>query len=171
MEERIQKALENHKKGYNCSQSVACAFCDLVQIEEDLMFRMMEAYGLGMGNMQGTCGAISGAIAVVGMQNSTGMNRIGSKKDTYKKAKEIMDQFAQWNTSTTCANLKGVSTGKKIRTCDRCIEDAARLLAGYLKKNMGIKLHAMTDSQRYQVTENGMILGFHRPREAFSPRP
>ena len=72
MEERIQRALENHQKGYNCSQSVACAFCDLVGVDEDMMFRMMEAYGLGMGNMEGTCGALSGALSVLGMKNSTG---------------------------------------------------------------------------------------------------
>ena len=30
---RIEKALENHKKGYNCSQSVACAFCDKIGMD------------------------------------------------------------------------------------------------------------------------------------------
>ena len=27
MNERAKKALEYHKKGYNCSQAVACSFC------------------------------------------------------------------------------------------------------------------------------------------------
>ena len=68
---RIEKALENHKKGYNCSQSVACAFCDKVGIEEKVMFQMMEAFGLGGGDMCGTCGAVAGAAAIIGMVNST----------------------------------------------------------------------------------------------------
>ncbi len=134
MEKRIEKALENHKKGYNCSQSVACAFCDLVGVEEDLMFRMMEGYGLGMGNMEGTCGALSGAIAVLGMKNSTGSQQIGSKKDTYAKARVMMEQFAQKNTSVLCRDLKGVGGRPKVRTCDGCIEDASRLLAEFFEQ-------------------------------------
>ena len=133
MEERIQRALENHKKGYNCSQSVACAFCDLVGVDEDMMFRMMEAYGLGMGNMEGTCGALSGALAVLGMKNSTGCQQIGSKKDTYAKAKVMMEKFAEMNTSVLCKDLKGMSGKPKVRTCDGCIEDAARLVVEYLE--------------------------------------
>lgn len=133
MEERIAKALENHKKGYNCSQSVACAFCDLVGVDEDMMFRMMEAYGLGMGNMEGTCGALSGALAVLGMKNSTGCENIGSKKDTYAKAKVMMEKFAEMNTSVLCKDLKGVNGKPKVRTCDGCIEDAACLVAECLK--------------------------------------
>ena len=133
MEKRIQNALDNHKKGYNCSQSVACAFCDLVGVEEDLMFRMMEAYGLGMGNMQGTCGALSGAIAVLGMKNSTGCQQIGSKKDSYAKAKVMMEKFAEMNQSVLCKEIKGMTGGPVLRTCDGCIEDAARLIAEYLE--------------------------------------
>ena len=30
MESRVQKTLENHKKGYNCAQAVACAYCCLL---------------------------------------------------------------------------------------------------------------------------------------------
>ena len=131
MEERIQQALANHKKGYNCSQSVACAFCDLVGVDEDLMFRMMEGYGLGMGNMNGTCGALSGVIALVGMKNSSGCANPVSKKDTYAKAKVLMERFAQKNTSVLCKDLKGVGGRPKVRTCDGCIEDAARLVAAY----------------------------------------
>ena len=132
VEERILNALNNHKKGYNCSQSVACAFCDLVGVDEDTMFRMMEAYGYGMGNAEGTCGAMSGAIAVLGMKNSTGCEKIGSKKDSYAKAKVMMEKFAEKNSSVVCKELKGLTGGPVLRTCDGCIEDAARLVAEYL---------------------------------------
>lgn len=55
-ENRIEKAKENHRSGYNCSQAVACAYCDKVGIEEPFMYQMMEGFGLGMGSMEGTCG-------------------------------------------------------------------------------------------------------------------
>ena len=68
---RIEKAKENMmKKGYSCSQAVACAFCDEVGIDEKTMFALTEGFGLGMGDMQGVCGAISGAAIIIGMKNS-----------------------------------------------------------------------------------------------------
>ena len=33
---RIKKALDYHKKGYNCAQSVACSFCDMVNTPEEI---------------------------------------------------------------------------------------------------------------------------------------
>lgn len=135
MEERVQQALANHKKGYNCSQSVACAFCDLVGVDEDEMFRLMEGFGLGMGCMSGTCGALSGAVALAGMKNSAGCRNPVSKRETYALAGEMMKKFAGKNGSVICGDLKGITTGRALRTCDGCIEDAARLAAELLSED------------------------------------
>ena len=72
MSTRTEKTQELHSKGYNCAQAVACAYCDLVGVSEDEIFRMTEGYGLGMGCMEGICGAVSGAAALAGMKNSLG---------------------------------------------------------------------------------------------------
>ena len=40
MNERAKKALEYHKKGYNCSQAVACSFCEEFGVDEETMFRI-----------------------------------------------------------------------------------------------------------------------------------
>ena len=57
METRVEIAAKKHKKGYNCAQAVACTYCDLVGVDEEMMFKAVEALGLGMGCMEGTCGA------------------------------------------------------------------------------------------------------------------
>ncbi len=59
MDKYIEQAVTNHNKGYNCAQSVACAFVNEVTMEEKTLFKVAEALGRGMGNMEGTCGAIS----------------------------------------------------------------------------------------------------------------
>lgn len=126
---RIEKALENHKKGYNCSQSVACAFCDKVDMDEKTLFQVMEAFGLGGGDMQGTCGAVAGAAAIAGMIHSSGnLASPDSKQNTYKIAKEMNAKFREMNGSTICKEIKGVETGKVLRSCDGCIEDAAKIV-------------------------------------------
>ena len=51
MKERIQRAYDNHKRGYNCAQSVVCSYSDLLGVDEEILFRMSEGFGLGMGRM------------------------------------------------------------------------------------------------------------------------
>ncbi len=129
MQSRTDKADMLHKKGYNCAQSVACAFCGLTGTDETLVFRLTEGCGLGMGNMKGTCGAITGAIAVAGMVNSTGnTDSPDSKGSTYKLSRRIMDAFYEKNNSTVCCELKGIGTGIPLRSCPGCIKDACEIL-------------------------------------------
>ena len=59
MSSRVEKALENHGKGYNCCQAVACAYADLVGVDENLIFAAGEGFGAGG---QCTCGAVSSLV-------------------------------------------------------------------------------------------------------------
>lgn len=128
MSERVQKALENHKKGMNCCQAVACAFADVMDVDENTIFKLGEGFGAGMGGMQCTCGAVSGAVLVAGMKNSSGdVTNPTTKGKTYTYAKKIVQDFKEKNGTVICKELKGVETKKMIRTCDGCIEDAARI--------------------------------------------
>ena len=132
--DRVEKALENQKRGYNCSQAVACAFCDLVGVDEGQMFALMEGFGLGCGDMQGTCGAISGAAAIIGMVTSSkDPEKLVTKQKTNKAVKQLSGQFREKNGSTICKELKGVETGKVLRSCPGCVKDAAFLLEAQLK--------------------------------------
>jgi len=130
MEERIAKSMELHKKGYNCCQAVACAFLDKTDLDEETMFRLTEGFGLGMGGMKGTCGAISGAVVLAGLKNSTGnLEKPDSKGATYKLSKQIVNEFIEKNQSIVCKEIKGVETGEVLRSCNGCIKDAL-ILAG-----------------------------------------
>lgn len=125
MEDRVAKAAELHKKGYNCAQAVACAYCDLFDADETEIFRMLEGFGLGMGDMKCVCGAISGAITLAGLQNSdANLDAPKTKGSTYKLSKAITNAFREKNGSIICADLKGVETGQMLRSCPGCIEDA-----------------------------------------------
>lgn len=39
IDSKISIAHENHKKGYNCAQSVSCAFSDRTDFDEETIFR------------------------------------------------------------------------------------------------------------------------------------
>ena len=125
MGSRKEKANALHDKGYNCAQAVACTFADKVDVDEEVLFRACEGLGLGMGCMQGTCGAISGACVLAGFVNSSAnLDAPNSKQATYKLSRQIVEQFQARNSATVCKDLKGVETGKMLRACPDCIKDA-----------------------------------------------
>ena len=97
------------------------------------MFRIAEGFGLGMGMME-VCGALSGMMMIIGLQNSVGNLDKGkaTKGDTYKKVREYAAKFKEQNGSYLCKELKGVETGKVLRSCPDCIRDAVALTEEYL---------------------------------------
>lgn len=128
MESRKKIAIEKHDLGYNCAQSVALTYADLVDIAPEHLFKITEGFGLGGGNMQGTCGAISGAIALIGLLNSCGdLKHPSTKAQTYALGREILERFKAQNGSVLCHELKGAGTGKVLRSCPDCIMDACQL--------------------------------------------
>ncbi|MEG0156473.1 MAG: C-GCAxxG-C-C family protein [Anaerovoracaceae bacterium] len=134
MKNRVETALENHKKGYNCAQAVACAFADKINMDEKELFRITEAMGFGMGTM-GTCGAVSAMAVVIGLLNSDGnLEQPGTKRSSYKMMKEMTKAFEEKNQSVICREIKGVDSGNVLRSCDGCVCDAAEILAAYLEK-------------------------------------
>lgn len=130
IEEKVQIALAYHNRGYNCAQSVSCAFCEELGINEETMFRITEGLGLGMGSMDGTCGATGATAILSGLKNSTAhLEHPDSKALSYRMTKRCMDAFKEQNGSVICRDLKGIDSGKVLRTCDGCIADAVRLVA------------------------------------------
>ena len=128
-------AISLHDKKYNCAQSVACAFAEDLNVDPQLLFKVCEGFGLGMGCMNGTCGAISGAVALLGMKNSDGnLDSPATKAKTYQLSRELLERFQQKNSATICRELKCVETGTILRSCPGCIEDAVELVEEILNR-------------------------------------
>ena len=123
---RCEKAVENHKRGCNCAQAVACVYADKLGYSEDEIFRLTEAFGGGMGGTQGVCGAVSGMVFVAGGVKSFGIDKLPetNKKESYDFGRELMEKFYGKVGSIICSEIKG----KQLRSCDGCIEDAVRIL-------------------------------------------
>ena len=128
LEERVSRALKLHAAGYNCAQCVACSCADVVGLDENEAFRLMEGFGGGMGGFTETCGAISGGVVLIGYTNSGGMDTVPlTKKETYRLSNQLVRRFGEQNGSTFCPDLKGLNGGPVLRSCDGCIEDGVRM--------------------------------------------
>lgn len=148
-ENRIQRAVELFKSGYNCSQSVVAAFADLYGFTEEQALRMSASFGGGIGRMRQTCGAACGMFLLAGLDTGAvdAEDRVG-KSHNYEVVQQLAERFKAENGSLICAELLGLSTTAahrdtqaeprtdlyyKKRPCVEMVETAARIFANYLK--------------------------------------
>ena len=120
IEERAARAVEL-KAGCNCAQAVVLSYVDKLPLEEETLKKLAAGYGGGMGCMEGTCGALVGAVMVAGM--------LTDGQGTGRYAREILLGFRERCGATICKDLKGVETGKVLCPCTECVRNAV-LAAG-----------------------------------------
>lgn len=102
---RLEKAIDYHKKCFNCSQSVLAAFTDLTGLSEQDSFSLGGGFGGGAGTGE-LCGAISGAIMTLGLLTPADpADPIGSKKKTTMLSKELQKRFAEKFGALRCREL------------------------------------------------------------------
>ena len=73
------------KREMNCCQAVVRAFADTLDMPVDKLMQLSAGFGSGMGTMEGTCGALAGAIVVAGLR--TGGN------GTMSLSRKILPRF------------------------------------------------------------------------------
>ena len=125
MSSRQDKAVElKNRTGdahYNCAQAVACVFADEAGLESDTLRKLGACFGLGMGTMEATCGALCGAQMIQGLMKFQGKNLRNNAAELYKA-------FTEKCGGSLCKELKGVGTGKVLCSCDDCVRNAVELL-------------------------------------------
>ena len=122
METRKQIAAEKKRcNSHNCAQAILHTYADIAGISEEEAMNIAGAFGGGMGNMEGTCGALVGAGLVLGLVNK-------DKVKSMKQMRQIMSKFQERNRATQCKLLKGVGTKIVLRECPLCVLDAAEFM-------------------------------------------
>lgn len=131
METNKKKAEVNFmEKRYNCCQSVVCTYCEKYGINEKAVFRMTEGFGLGMGGLMDTCGAVTGMFLVIGLSNSAGDmdDPLATKMDTYEKIRKAAKSFREKKGSVYCRDLLTEKGAQPLPCCAKCVEAAIEVL-------------------------------------------
>ncbi len=106
LESPSYKALDLFRNKYNCAQSVLTAFSDTTGLSEDLCLRISCAFGSGMGRKQYICGAVTGALMVLGLKYGKGIHDEEERKqNTYLKTKLFIEEFEKEHGSSSCKDL------------------------------------------------------------------
>ena len=141
-EQRVLRAVELFKMGYNCAQSVTAAFADEYGYTEEQALKMSASFGGGIGRMRETCGAACGMFILAGLETgSTDPNDREGKAANYAFVQKLAEEFRRENGSLICAELLGLRERKPQepnpeertqayyakRPCAKMVETAARI--------------------------------------------
>lgn len=108
MMNRSEKAKDLFLSGYNCTQSVLLSFADDLKFSRELAQKLAAGFGGGMGKQQETCGAVTGAIMVLGLLKGEHVNNNDElKESSYGAVKELTRNFVASYKSTKCRDLIG----------------------------------------------------------------
>jgi C_GCAxxG_C_C family probable redox protein len=104
--DKTESALQYFKTGFNCAQSVLTPFGNQFGLTEEHCLKTACAFGAGMGRQQHTCGAVTGALMVLGLHFGKGKTDDNSKKiQTYEKTVEFIKAFKEKHGSISCLEL------------------------------------------------------------------
>jgi C_GCAxxG_C_C family probable redox protein len=104
---RTETALSRFAEGFNCSQAVFSVFADDLGLEEETALRIAAGFGGGMGRMAETCGAVTGAIMVLGLRHGTATTDREAKEQAYQQVAELVQRFKARNGTVICRGLLG----------------------------------------------------------------
>ena len=119
--DRKEQAVGLKHNGSNCAQAVLLAYKDILDLDEKTLKQLGSGFGIGMGNMEATCGALVAANMIFGLKNDGSMA-------TIKKSKVLSERFKELSKDTICKRLKGIDAGVVLTPCDDCIRNAIQSL-------------------------------------------
>ena len=137
-------AQESFNSGFNCAQSVLKAFSDDLGIDEIQAINMASGFGAGMGRLQKTCGAVTGAFMVIGLSNNLSIQLAENRNDlTIQMIQDFENQFIKKHGTTQCKDLiecdlnseegqtKFREQNIKEHICSKCIQSAVTILESF----------------------------------------
>ena len=109
---RKDRALGLFKEGFSCSQAVAPVFAEDHGLPVATALRLAQGFGGGMARLAETCGAVTGAILVVGLKHGrTRPEDEAAKERTYALVQELVRRFRARHGALDCRELLGCDIG------------------------------------------------------------
>jgi C_GCAxxG_C_C family probable redox protein len=108
VKDHLTEALELFKSGYHCSQAVLAAFSEDLELSQEIALKIACPFGGGLGGYGRTCGALTGAMMVVGLKHgSTKVTDLDAKKLSREKTRQLIETFEKVHGTSNCNELVG----------------------------------------------------------------
>jgi C_GCAxxG_C_C family probable redox protein len=145
--DRTEKTLVEFRGGLNCAQAVFTAYADDLDLDRDLALNISCGFGAGMGRLQETCGAVTGAFMVLSIYSGKKhSDNVSKKAEAYSLIQKFDEEFKQLNGSSNCKSLIkcdlrseeghnfAVQNNLFRTVCDKCVSDALSILSELIEK-------------------------------------
>ncbi|MDD4849146.1 MAG: C-GCAxxG-C-C family protein [Gemmiger sp.] len=144
-----ERAVACHREGFNCSQAVVSSLCEEFGIDRVTALRFAGAFGSGIGHLTETCGAVTGAVMLIGMKYGKILpDDAQATPKSYEMAQRFFEEFrAQNDGKLTCKELLGADTNTPeglayvldnelfSKLCPQYIRCGAEIAARMLREN------------------------------------
>jgi len=141
----VEKAVECFGQGFACSQAILATYGEPLGLPREQAIKLAEGFAGGMAGLGETCGAVTGALMVLGLKHGrTRPDDIEAKMATNRLVREFMRRFEARRGSVKCRDLLGCSidTPEKVQAardrklfttvCPAVVRDAAEILEALL---------------------------------------
>ena len=121
------------------------AYSEQFGLEKELALKIACGFGGGIGRTGRTCGAVAGAVMVIGLKHGqTDADDDESRQETHRLVKEFIDKFEALHGSIECRELIGYDLSNpaefeaaraddaREKKCRGFVHDAARILEDVL---------------------------------------
>ena len=134
-------ALASFRSGFTCSSAVFSAFSEEIGLDSRTAKKIACGFGAGISKTDNICGAVSGAIMVIGLKY--GKTMIGDDNATDKTralVRKFIQEFTQRHGSVCCTELLGYNlinpkeyemarkSNLFVTKCPELVGDAAEIL-------------------------------------------
>jgi C_GCAxxG_C_C family probable redox protein len=146
MTTRQEQALTVFASGLNCAQSVVTVYSEVLGFDDALAADLSIGFGGGMGRLQQTCGAMSGAIMVLSLYNSAKYPEAKERKErAYEMVREFNSRFTAMHGASDCRTLLGVDLmtdeghaqmkeqNLNKTVCQQCVRHAVEIVDDMIK--------------------------------------
>ncbi len=138
---KSEKAVNIFNEGFNCSQAVLSAYSEQYSLDEMTAKKLAGAFGGGIARNSQICGAVSGALMVIGLRDwNNDLTPGEAKTNVYNKSNKFIQEFKALHKSINCTELLGCDLGteegrKKANDkntskniCEKLVRDSAEIL-------------------------------------------
>ncbi len=140
----VERTVDLFLSGSICTQAILTVFGEAYGLDLETAGKLARPFGGGMGHLGRTCGAVTGAVIVLGLALDH-QDEGRARKDSFARVQELFQQFEALHGTTDCRSLLGadISTDEgwqKAReqklfgkVCPAYVRDAAMALEKLLE--------------------------------------
>ncbi len=128
-------------RGFSCSAAVLSSFAEELGLDKETAYKIACGFGSGLSRTDNICGAVSGAIMVIGLKYGKVMPKDNAARDkTQMLVQQFLQEFTVKNGSVNCTDLLGYNLGNQeeyvtardkklfVTKCPALVRDATDIL-------------------------------------------